>query len=385
MAQELDRQSSQNRAWKGNLLDYDVIIIGARVAGSILACLLGDMGYRVLVLDRSTFPSDTLSTHFFRAPAFRALEKAGVFGQVKTTAPHLTVNFNVVDGITFPEPVETPEDHPFYMCVRRIVLDGILVGRAKGIPSVEVREGARVERLLRENGHITGVAWGEPGLQGEARAKAVVGADGVRSFVAKEVGVTTEHQEPVNRAMYYAYYRGLEANEGPAAEFHYRGDSLVYCFPCDSDLTLLAASVPIARFGEFKRDPEGMLSEELKAMTELAPRLGRAEREGPVRGTGSIPGYLRVPYGRGWALVGDAGMVMDPWSGQGIDQASTHAVYLARHLGDYLAGMKDWSTAMHAYHLQRNEFSRKTYLRTCKYGADLRPMTRAALERRGLV
>ena len=338
----------------------------------------------MLVLDRSTFPSDTLSTHFFRAPAFRAFEQVGVFEEVQVAAPHLTVNYNVVDGIVFPEPVEGAEDYPFYLCVRRITLDDILIRRAKETSNVEVREGARVSRLLRENELVTGAIWSEPGIEGEARAKAVVGADGVRSFVAKEVGAKTEHEEPVNRAMYYAYYRGIEANEGPAAEFHYRGNSLVYCFPCDDDLTLLAASVPIARFSEFKRDPEGKLSEELQAMPELAPRLVNAEREGPVRGTGSIPGYLRVPYGDGWALVGDAGMVMDPWSGQGIDQASTHAVYLARHLGDFLAGTKDWAEAMQAYHRERNEFSQKTYMRTCKFGADLRPMTRAALDRRGL-
>jgi flavin-dependent dehydrogenase len=158
----------------------------------------------------------------------------------------------------------------------------------------------------------------------------------------------------------------------------------VYCFPCDNGLTLLAASVPIAEFAEFKRDPEAKFLSELKAMTALAPRLAKAEREGPIRGTGSIPGYLRIPYGNGWTLVGDAGMVMDPWSGQGIDQASTHAVSLARLLLDYLAGKTEWATAMKAYHRERNEFSLNTYHRTCTFGVDLRPMTRAALERRGL-
>ena len=124
--------------------------------------------------------------------------------------------------------------------------------------------------------------------------------------------------------------------------------------------------------------------DELGAMREIAPRLKNAERDGPVRGSGSIPGYLRIPYGSGWALVGDAGMVMDPWSGQGIDQASTHAVLLARHLGEFLVGEKDWDAAMKAYHQARNEFSIKTYRRTCKFSHDLRPMTRKALEKRGL-
>jgi flavin-dependent dehydrogenase len=270
------------------------------------------------------------------------------------------------------------------MCVRRITLDDILVRGARQTAHVELREAAKVTRLLKEEGRVAGVEWTGPGGNGTASARVVVGADGLHSFLAKEAGAQAEHTEPVNRAMYFAYYRGVQPVDGPAAEFHYRGNALVYCFPCDADLNLLAASIPISRFAEFKHDPEGMLQAELRSMTALAPRLLTAEREGPVRGTGSIPGYLRIPYGDGWTLVGDAGMVMDPWSGQGIDQASTHAVLLARHLGDYLAHNADWDTAMRAYHAARNEFSLKTYRRTCQYSVDLRPMTREALQRRGL-
>ena len=365
-------------------LYYDVVIVGARVAGSILATLLGEGGHRVLLLDRSSFPSDTLSTHFFRAPALSAFNQVGVYDEVQAVAPHLTVNYNVVDGIVFPEPVDRPADYPFYMCVRRITLDDMLLRRATRTPTVELREGAQVTGLQREGDRVVGVRWKDSNGYAEATARVVVGADGVRSFVAKEVGVQTEHEEPINRAMYYAYYRGIRPNEGPAAEFHYRGNYLAYCFPCDGELTLLASSVPIAEFVEFKRDPEAKFLSEIGAMTALAPRLAQAEREGPIRGTGSIPGYLRIPYGEGWVLVGDAGMVMDPWSGQGIDQASTHAVSLASHLADYLSERSDWETAIQAYHRERNEFSLQTYQRTCTFGLDLRPMTQAALDRRGL-
>ena len=365
-------------------MDYDVIIVGARVAGSVLATLLGEAGHRVLLLDRASFPSDTLSTHFFRAPALRSFDKIGVCDEVRASAPELTVNFNVVDGITFPEPVDRPDDFPFYMCVRRITLDDILNRRVKKAPGVELREGAKVDALLRENGRVTGVHWTESDGSGEARAKVVVGADGIRSFVAPEVDAEAEQEEPINRAMYYGYFSGFAAQEGPAAEFHYRGNTLAYCFPCDNELTLLAISVPIGEMGEFKRDPEGKLLAEIRAMTELESRLKGAEREGPVRGSGSIPGYMRIPYGDGWALVGDAAMAMDPWSGQGMDQGSTHAVILARELDHFLTGESDWSSAMSDYHKERNEFSLKTYQRTCTFSRNLRPMTRAALERRGL-
>jgi 2-polyprenyl-6-methoxyphenol hydroxylase-like FAD-dependent oxidoreductase len=364
--------------------DYDVIVVGARVAGSVLALSLAQHGRRVLLLDRASFPSDTLSTHFFRAPALRAFDRVGVLAEVLSVAPKLTVNFNAIDGIVFPEPVDEPEDYPFYLCVRRITLDAILADKVRQQSSIDFRENSRADKLLFKEGRVIGVSWQSKGKQLQATARALVGADGKQSSVAKGVKPAVEKEEAVNRAMYYAYYRGVEPKEGPAAEFHFRGDNLVYCFPCDGELALLAASVHISHFDEFRRDPEGRLDQELHSMTELTARLSRATREGPVRGTGSIPGWLRIPYGEGWALVGDAAMVMDPFSGQGIDQASTHALYLADQLEEFFSGRKDWETAMLSYHQARNEFSLKTFNRTCSNSRDLRPMTRAALETRGI-
>ena len=364
--------------------NYDIIIIGARVAGSTLAAILGQKGYNVLLLDRATFPSGTLSTHFFRAPALRAFDKIGVSSEVQSAAPQLRVNYNVIDGIEFAEPVDRPDDYPFYMCVRRIVLDDILVRRVKQIPDIDLQEGVKVTGLVWNNDAVNGVKWESVDDKGEFSSKVIVGADGVNSFVAKEVQVTAENEEPVNRAMYFAYYKGITPNDGPAAEFHYKGNSLVYCFPCDSELTLIAASIPIAQFASFKQNVEEEFNAIINCTVALTERFNKANRIGPIQGSGSIPGYLRVPYGNGWALVGDAGMVMDPWSGQGIDQATTHSVLLADSLADYLSGKDDWKSAMTAYHKARNEFSLKTYNRTCKFSVDFRPMTTEALRRRGL-
>jgi len=367
-----------------NASNYDIIIIGARVAGSTLAAILGKKGYSVLLLDRATFPSDTLSTHFFRAPALRAFDQIGGGSEVQSVAPQLRVNYNVIDGIEFAEPVDRPDDYPFYMCVRRIVLDDILTRRIKQIPNAELQEGVKVTDLIWNNDSVTGVKWEKADKKGEFTAKVIVGADGVNSFMAKEVNAEAEYQEPVNRAMYYSYYKGITSKEGPAAEFHYSGNTLVYCFPCDSDLTLIAASIPIAQFASFKRNVEEEFNGIVNSMEALSERFNKAEREGPIRGSGSIPGYLRIPFGNGWALVGDAGMVMDPWSGQGIDQAATHSVLLADSLDKYISGKNDWKTAMTAYHTARNDFSLKTFQRTCKFSVDFRPMTNEALKRRGL-
>lgn len=366
--------------------DYDVIVVGARIAGSITAALLGARGWRVLLLDRATFPSDTLSTHFFRSPALLAFERTGVFDQVEAIgAPHLTSNFNDVDGVVFSEPVKGTEGLDYYLCVRRITLDEILVRRAQREPTVEFRHGVSVRGLLREGDRIIGVRAACEGEADAVTARVVVGADGIHSIVARELQPRVEHAVPVSRAMYYAYFAGLEPQEDSAAEWHYRGNELVYVFGCDAGLTLLAVSVPIAEFPAWRRNGSRLFLERLRARPTLAPRLGRAERVGKLFGAGNIPCHIRVPYGPGWVLVGDAGLIMDPWSGQGIDQGSTHAVLVADGLHRWLSGEVSWKTAMDEFHAARNAFTEKAYTRTSTYATDLRPMTHAAIERRGFV
>lgn len=366
-------------------MDADVIVVGARVAGSVLGSLLGRLGHRVLILDRAEFPSDTLSTHFFRTPAFQAFSRMGCHAEIFRAAPRLTAYFNDLDGHTFTEPAEGPPETPFALSVRRITLDQILVRRASATENVTLVQRSRVLDSIEESGRVVGVTWSEGGRVRRATARAVVGADGKGSLIASRVSPALEHAEPVRRAMYYAYFEGLPHQPGPAAEFHFRGDSLVYVFPSDEGLTLIAASVPISDFPAFRRDPEGRLLAEIQRRDALWPRVQLARRVGKVLGSGSIPGRKRRPYGPGWALVGDAGWVMDPWSGQGIDQATTHAAYLAEALHAYLSGEAEWGTAMADYHRRRDDFTAKTYDRTCRYARDLTALTRGALVRRGLI
>jgi flavin-dependent dehydrogenase len=142
--------------------------------------------------------------------------------------------------------------------------------------------------------------------------------------------------------------------------------------------------MPISEFRSFKRESLTRLRAHLESLPLLAPRLRHAQVAAEVKGAGNIPCYQRMCYGAGWALVGDAQQVMDPWSGMGIDHATTHASLLADAIDRYLGGRATWHTAMNEYHAQSRKWSEKAYRRTCTFAADLRPMTRAALERRGL-
>jgi flavin-dependent dehydrogenase len=339
-----------------------------------------------LILDKAHFPSDTLSTHFFRAPALRVFERLGLLEEVKSAAPPLTVMWNYIDGHVLSEPVDSVEEHlRFFLCLRRITLDWILFQRAGREPNVEIREGALVKDLIWRDGRVTGVRWNEQEGTSEASARIVIGADGLYSTLAKALSPAYETSFPVQRCMYYTYYQGLDSLERPTAEHHFLGDTLTYVFPTDANLTLVAVSVPIRDFPPFKKEPLKRMQAHLESLPLLAPRLSRAKVIADVKGAGNIPGYQRVPYGPGWALVGDAHQIMDPWSGMGIDHAATHAALLADSLNRWLREDSTWETAMNEYHSQARQWSEKTYRRTCTYAADLRPMTRAALQKRGLV
>lgn len=352
----------------------------------MLAALLGQQGHRVLLLDKAQFPSDTLSTHFFRAPALRVFERLGVLEAVKDPAPPLTVLWNYIDGHVISEPVNGPEEHlRFFLCERRITLDWILFQRARREPGVEVRQGANVKELVWQDGRLAGVRWREEDEIYEASTRVVIGADGIYSTLAKLIEPAFETQFPVQRCMYFTYYRGIEPLDQPSAEHHFVGDTLTYVFPTDGDLTLVALSLPISEFSSFKKDAANRLRAHLDSLPLLAPRLYQAEPVEKIKGSGNIPGYQRVPFGPGWALVGDAHQVMDPWSGMGIDHATTHASLLADALDRWLREDVAWETAMNDYYSQARKWSEKAYRRTCTYAADLRPMTRVALQRRGLV
>lgn len=364
--------------------DYDVIIVGARVAGSITATVLGEYGYKVLLLDRAHFPSDSLSTHFFRYPSLKSFQRMGVFDQVQSAAPHMVDMFNDIEGHTWTEPVTGKDGLDYFLCIRRITLDSILTDRVKQVSNVTFLQGARVTDLVREGESIVGAEWSDESGAHQATARVVIGADGFYSQVAKLVEPETEEFEPVHRVMYYSYFKNVTPLERSTAGFYFQGDRLVYVFDTDGDLTLMAVSIPISEFDAYRKDAEGEMMKFLNGIASLAPRIKSAEAVAPFKGAGNIPCYLRVPYGAGWALVGDSALVFDPWSGQGIDHASQHAVMLADALHEHFQNKKTWDEAMSDYHIQRNKSARKNFERTRIVARDIRVMSAAALKSRGI-
>ena len=354
---------------------YDVIVVGARVAGSTLAALLGDKGVSVLLLDRARFPSTTPSTHFFRgAGLVGVLERLGVLDAVlKLGCPPLTREFNYADGETEPEegPPQDPGTVGYCLSVRREPLDSILITRAREAETVEFMERTSVSDLLWNGDRVAGVQLADGQ---SAHADLVVGADGRHSLVAKKVGPATEHETPPYRALYYRYVSGFVGPDGTspdAPEFSQLGDELAYIFPSDSGLTCVAVSVNLETFRWLREDFEARYAERIAAHGGLASRVAAADADGRLAGCGPGRNYVRVPWGPGWALVGDAGLHQDPWSGLGMDMAGVHATFLAEAITDWLQEGADEATALAGYHERRNAHGLDSYHYTVRFGADL--------------
>lgn len=348
---------------------YDVIVLGARCAGSPLAMLLARRGYRVLLLDRATFPSDTVSTHILQPRGVAALARWGLLGDLAATGcpPIHTYKFDF-GPVTI---AGTPGygDTAAAYCPRRTVLDALLVNAAAGA-GVEVREGFTVDEILIEDGRVAGIRGrsksGEPVVE---RASVVVGADGHRSKLAKAVEARPYNERPPLLSGYYSYWSGLPMDD--CYEIFIRERRGFGAAPTHDGLTLIVGGWPYAEFETNKHDIEHHFLRMLDLAPAFAERLREARREAPFAGM-PVQNFFRTPYGPGWALVGDAGYSKDPITAQGISDAFVDAERCAAALDAALAGRESYDDAMAAYQRERDEHAMPMYEFTCQL-ASLEP------------
>jgi 2-polyprenyl-6-methoxyphenol hydroxylase-like FAD-dependent oxidoreductase len=330
---------------------YDAIVVGARCAGSPTAMLLARKGYRVLVVDRAAFPSDTLSTHVIHAPGVAALRRWGLLDPVIASGcpPIETYSFDF-GPITISG---TPRPHDGLSTAyapRRTVLDTILVSAASDA-GAEVRERFTVEEIVIDDGVVVGIRGrSEGGPTVEERARVLIGADGRNSRVAEAVGAQLYNQKPMLEWPYYSYWSGLPIDGFETYVRPHRGMAAI---PTNDGLTLVIVGWPYAEANEFKRNPEGNYLATLELVPDLAARVREATRVERFHG-GASPNYFRRPYGPGWALVGDAGYNKDPITAQGISDAFRDAELCAAALDDVFAGRRSFDESLAAFHHARD-------------------------------
>ena len=349
------------------LLMYDAIVVGARCAGSPTAMLLARKGYRVLLLDQATFPQDTISTHLIWAPGVACLQRWGVLDRlVAANTPIMRrLRFDVGDFalVGTSPPVDGVCE---YVAPRRTVLDKILVDAAVAA-GAELRQGFAVQAVVSSDGRITGIRGQDrDGAVHTERARLVIGADGRHSLVARQVSAQEYDTRPALACWYYSYWEGVS---GDGTEYYPRPGRTFGIIPTTDGRVCVPVGCPHADFEAFRADIEGNHRRALELAPELAARVRAGRRVERFYGAADLPSYFRVPYGPGWALVGDAGYHKDPITAQGISDAFHSAEMLADAVDDGFSGRRPLDVALADYQRRRDAAVRPMYDFTCQLAA----------------
>ena len=339
---------------------YDVIVVGARVAGAATAMLLARQGLRVLAVDRVSFPCDTISSHQLQVPGVALLRRWGLLGKLTAagTPPARRVRFDAGGGLVLDGQFPAYEGVDALYSPRRTLLDAILVEAARAA-GAEIRENFRVTQLTASGSQVTGIrgsARGGPVVS--ETASLVIGADGKRSLVADAVGARRYRERPVRSFASYSYWSGVPVSGG---ELYQRPERAVAVFPTNGELTMVYVAAPMTEFASARADLEGHYLRTLDLCGHLGERVRSGSRAERLRTTPDQPNTFRCSHGPGWALAGDAGVVMDSVSAQGMTNALRDASCLSAAVVAGLGGSRPLAGALRDHQRRRDRAIRGMY------------------------
>jgi 2-polyprenyl-6-methoxyphenol hydroxylase-like FAD-dependent oxidoreductase len=332
---------------------HDAIVVGARAAGAATALLLARHGMRVLVVDRSRYGADALSTHALMRGGVLQLRRWGLLDHVIAagTPPIRRATFIYAED-RVEIAIKPSHGVDALYAPRRTVLDPILVDAAAGA-GAELRYGVTVTDVRRDRvGRVSGIVGRDDhGRAFTADADIVIGADGLRSTVAERVGAGIERGGRCATSLVYGYWSDVDAD---GYEWMFRPNARAGVIPTNDGLVCVFAAATPQRVG---RGGMGVLESLLaEASPDTAARVRAGTAPAGVRTFGGHPGLMRRAWGPGWALVGDAGYWKDPLTAHGLTDALRDAELLARAIVAASGGASEHEALAH-YQRTRDRLS----------------------------
>ncbi|MGN6393243.1 MAG: NAD(P)/FAD-dependent oxidoreductase [Gemmatimonadales bacterium] len=316
----------------------DVLVVGGGPGGSATAALLARQGYRVRLVDRAAFPRDKACSEYMSPETVRLLDHLGVVGALEAAGAM------PLDGTTVIAPrggrllgrftgAEAPS-RATGLAVSRRTLDHALLEAARAA-GAEVSERTVVEELLYDGGAVAGVvARDGAGRRHAVRARLTVGADGLRSVVARRIG--RRRHGRLRRLAFVAHVEGVREMER-MAELHVGPRGYVGLNRIGGGRTNVAVVVPAERGAGAKGRAEAFFLEAIEAFPGVARRVSGGALARKVLATGPFDAWSGRIVTDGAALVGDAADFFDPFTGEGIYSALRGAELLAESAGAALA------------------------------------------------
>jgi len=362
--------------------DYDVVIVGASLAGCTAALLFSSMGARVALLEkRSSMDAyKVLCTHSLHASAMPVLERLDLVAALRAAgaAPNHTSWWAEWGWIT--------PDHdgtvPFGLNLRRQTLDPLLRRRAAAAPGVDLVLGSAVTAVLERDGRVHGVRAAHGSKAIELTAPLVVGADGRNSAIAAAAGIRTR-ESPNLRFGFFAYFRDFPEDDGLSRAW-FMGPDCAFSFINEDGIRVVVATPDSAdHLAAFKADLATSFRDYIRALPD-APHIGAAQQISKIIGITNFPLFQRNPSRPGLALIGDAALATDPVWGIGGSWAMLSAQWLVDAVAKSLDDQRELDSALgrygarHTRELRGHQAQIRRYARARGFNAAERLMFAAA-------